>query len=102
MNALPPNEFPDIAVALHLASRDFPKLSFAATLESLCDTERRKRLELLAASIGLDESTAVGVLIQYEERATLIAQAAKLFRDLIPHEAEVRAMLARAAPERAA
>lgn len=83
----------EIAVELRLATAPLPEVAFAAFLETVIVLESRKRLEEIAARIGLSRDTADRILWDQSERARLLGEAHRIIKALIPHEDEVTRLI---------
>lgn len=105
MHAPSPQEesFAHIAVGLAVAQSeghaDFAELAWASWVQAAFAADRAISCEVLAARIGLSEDATAHLLAAERKHRERIAEAHQLFKRLIPHEAEVRAILSRAERE---
>lgn len=99
---VPPSSFAELAVELKVAQStghvDLADLVHATWLQSHYAGDRLARLDILSASIGLPEHVTAGILASERKHAACIAEAHQLLKALIPHEAEVRRLLADVPP----
>lgn len=97
-NQLPDASLAEIAVELRLAHVDWAEISFALWFQGLCAGDRQRRLELLTAKIGLPVELSERIIAGEYRHTEAIARAHDIFKQLIPHEAEVARLLAGLAP----
>jgi len=103
MTDLSTSSFAELAVELSVAKStgdvDFAELAWATWVQSAFASDRALKIDVLAARIGLSEDATAHILGAERKHRERIAEAHDLMKRLIPHEAEVRALLARVEPE---
>jgi hypothetical protein len=87
--------FAAVAVELRVAESAIAEMSFAAAILSIMRADNLYRLERTAAEISLDPAVARSIVLNERRFASLIAEAHRLFKSMIPLEAEIRALIAR-------
>lgn len=96
------SKFPEIAVELAVArstDADLAELAWATWVQAAFAGDRAVKIDILAARIGLSPDATANILAAERKHCERIAEAHALLKALIPHEAEVCAILARAERE---
>lgn len=105
MNTVQPSSFAELAVELAVAQSsdaDLAELAWATWVQCAFAGDRVVGIEVLAARIGMSSDATAHVIAAERKHCERIADAHHLLKSLIPHEAEVRAILARAEQDPAA
>lgn len=96
------SSFAEIAVELSVAKStgdvDIAELVWATWVQAAYASDRAVKIDILAAQIGLSEDATAHILGAERKHRERLAEAHDLMKRLIPHEAEVRALLARVEP----
>lgn len=92
----PQDSFAAIAVELNVAKAHFGELSFAAAILSMMRADNIYKLERLAAECGITPAVAQSIILDEKRFASLIAEAHRKFKAMIPFEDEIRKLMERA------
>lgn len=87
--------FSEMAAEIAIADAGAAEMTLALFWQANFAGKERDTMEVLAARVGLPVALASDLLKNYGQHAARIAAAHKLLRDLIPYEAEVRALIDR-------
>ena len=82
----------ELALEVQSAEREaaFRELSYSCELEAMYAGKSRSKLEYAAAKIDLPLDLTRDVLDDWKRRATLLNEAARLLRAMIPFEQQIR------------
>ena len=78
---------------------DLAELVWATWVQAAFAADRAVQIDVLAARIGLSPDATANVLGAERKHCERIAEAHRLLKALVPHEAEIREILARAGRE---
>lgn len=90
-------DFAAIAVELRIGELKVAELSFAAAILSMIRADNLYNLERVAIECGIESHIARQIILDERRFTALIADADRLFKTMIPHEAAIRAIITKGA-----
>jgi hypothetical protein len=85
--------FAAIAVELKLGENSLGQISFAAAILCMIRTDNLYNLNRIAVGCGIESKIARDIILNETRFVGLIAEAHRLFKAMIPHEAKIMQML---------
>lgn len=87
--------FAAIAVELHVAKSTFADMALAAAIFAMLRNGHLEQLERVAADCGIKSHTVHDLLLDEKRLSSLVAEAHRLFKRMVPIEGQVRALIER-------